>query len=203
MISFIEGILGSTEPGQIVVQTGGIGFLIYTSDNSLRSLPAVGEEVRIYTYLYVKEDILALYGFTEPEELDIFKLLITVNGVGPKAAVNILSHLSVSELITAVITGDVKGISGAQNIGKKTAEKIILEMKDKFKAYDHPLGAYPDAGSVRLSSSDTLSPNAEAAIEGIALLGFSRKDAIKAVKIIEGLDEKTADEIINEALTII
>ena len=127
MISYIRGELAAA-----IVEAGGIGYGIYMSQQTLSMLPAVGEEVKIHTYLNVREDAMQLYGFLTGEDLQVFRLLIGVSGIGPKAGLNILSCLSPDELRFAVLAGDVKTISSAPGIGKKTAEKLILELKDKM-----------------------------------------------------------------------
>ena len=136
MISYIRGELAAVQEQKAIVEAGGIGYGIYMSQQTLSMLPAVGEEVKIHTYLNVREDAMQLYGFLTGEDLQVFRLLIGVSGIGPKAGLNILSCLSPDELRFAVLAGDVKTISSAPGIGKKTAEKLILELKDKMSIED-------------------------------------------------------------------
>ena len=132
MISYIRGELADVEENKVIVDAGGIGYGIFMSGHAIGLLPRVGSEVKIYTYLNVKEDCMQLFGFLTRDELSVFRLLITVNGIGPKGGLSILSKLTPDELRFAVMAGDVKLISSAPGIGRKTAEKLILELKDKL-----------------------------------------------------------------------
>ena len=136
MISFVKGRLVETGTDHIVVENQGIGYLIFVPASVLDQMPASGSEVKIYTYLYVREDALCLYGFLTRDDLHVFKLLITVNGIGPKGALGILSTISPDNLRFAVLAGDTKTISKAPGIGSKTAQKLIIELKDKLKLED-------------------------------------------------------------------
>ena len=135
MISFVKGTVADIGENCLVVENGGIGYEIYMTGQDLRKA-RIGEEKKIHTFLYVREDILQLYGFFSKDDLGMFKLLIGVNGVGPKGALGILSGISADELRFAVLSDDVKTISKAPGIGKKTAQKMILELKDKLKLED-------------------------------------------------------------------
>ena len=132
MYSYIKGTLEEAAEGQIVVDHQGIGYQIQVSGNLTDLLPPVGREVKIYTYLNVKEDSVTLFGFLSGEDLEIFRMLLKVNGIGPKGALGILSALSTEELRFAVLSGDAKAIAKAPGIGAKSAQRIILELKDKI-----------------------------------------------------------------------
>ena len=136
MIEFIKGELAALDSDKAVVEVGGVGFGVYMSGQALGMLPQPGHMVKLYTYLNVKEDALQLYGFLTRDDLEIFRLLIGVSGIGPKGALGILSGLTPDELRFAVMSNDVKAISAAPGIGKKTAEKLILELKDKLRIED-------------------------------------------------------------------
>ena len=136
MIEFVRGELAAVEADKAVVDVDGIGFGVFMSGQALGMLPSVGEQVKIYTYLNVKEDAMQLYGFLTRDDLEIFRLLIGVSGIGPKGALGILTGLTPDELRFAVMSKDVKAISAAPGIGKKTAEKLILELKDKLRIED-------------------------------------------------------------------
>lgn len=131
MIYNIKGELTYTDPQFVVVENSGIGFKCFTTLTTVKNLGKIGSTVNLYTYLSVKEDALDLFGFSTLEELNSFKLLITVSGVGPKAAVSVLSELSPEKLALAIASSDVKSITKANGVGRKTAERIVLELKDK------------------------------------------------------------------------
>ena len=132
MIYNIRGTLTHTDGQFLVVECGGIGFKCFTSLNTSKTAGKIGDEINLFTYLSVREDAMDLFGFSTQAELDFFKLLITVSGVGPKAAVAVLSELSPDKLAVAIAAGDVKAITRASGVGKKTAERIVLELKDKI-----------------------------------------------------------------------
>ena len=136
MIYSLDGTLTYFDQNFAVVSCGGVGFKCFTTLTTLQSLPGVGKPVQLYTYLSVREDALDLYGFTTAAELDCFKLLISVNGVGPKAALAILSELSADRLAVCIAGGDAKSLTRAPGIGKKIAERIVLELKDKMGVLD-------------------------------------------------------------------
>ena len=132
MLYNINGVLTVTDVNYIVVECGGVGFKCFTTLNTVKNIGRVGDKVNVFTYLSVREDALDLYGFSTVEELESFKLLITVSGIGPKAAVSILSELSPDRLAVCIASGDAKAIMRAQGVGKKTAERVVLELKDKM-----------------------------------------------------------------------
>lgn len=139
MINYIKGILVHKEEQSIIVECNRMGYQIWVPTSIIGDLPSVDNEVKIYTELYVREDIIRLYGFLRSEDLSIFQKLITVSGIGPKAGLGILSYLTPDELRVAVITGNVDKISQAKGIGKKTASKLIIELKDKLGSIELPV----------------------------------------------------------------
>ncbi len=195
MFSYIKGELAAIYPDSIVVENSGIGFLIYTSLNAIGELPPIGEDVKIYTYMAVKEDDISLIGFVEEADIDMFKKLISVSGIGTKSALAILSELKTDELVTAIMSGDAKAISAANGVGKKSAERVILELKDKINLED----MYISDGSNGVHVSDS-SDNIKDAILAMTSLGINSSDAAKAVRKVEGRDAMTAEEILKAAL---
>lgn len=133
MISYIRGELADVREDQVVIDVGGVGYGIFMSGSDIARLPSTGQEVKINTYLHVKEDVMQLFGFLTRDGLEVFRLIIGVSGIGPKGGLNILNQMTPNDLRFAVLAGDVKAISKAQGIGKKTAEKLILELKDKLE----------------------------------------------------------------------
>lgn len=149
MISYIRGELAAVEKEKIIIDVQGIGYGIFMPESSIGLLPQTGSTVKIYTYLNVREDAMQLFGFLTRDDLELFRLLIGVSGIGPKGGLNILSRLTADELRFAVMSGDAKAISAAPGIGKKTAEKVIIELKDKLDIEDmlnRTADIVPDAG---------------------------------------------------------
>ncbi|MBQ0010598.1 MAG: Holliday junction branch migration protein RuvA [Ruminococcus sp.] len=178
MFAYIKGELISTEPYAAVVECGGIGYRLTVSGNTIAALSAGNGEVQLYTYLSVREDALELIGFATPEELDAFKLLIGVSGIGPKAAISVLSQLTVPQLIAAVSAGDTKRIAGAPNIGPKTAARIILELKDKFKGISYA----EEAGEETVTAIPENAGNRAEAERALMGLGYSQREAEAALR---------------------
>ena len=211
MISYIKGELTQVWEDRIVVETGGIGFSIRVPSSVLSSLSPVGSIVTIHTYFQVQEDAMQLFGFCDVEELSIFRMLIRISGIGPKAALGLLSALSADELRLAVMTGDAKAIAKAPGIGKKTAEKLILELKDKFSpeellgsalaAGGSTPGTVPGAGRAGASAAGhALPPAASDAVQALIALGYSSPEALRTVHGIEKLEELTTEDILSAAL---
>ena len=136
MIGFVRGNLVEKGNDHVIVDNQGIGYLIYTPESVLNELPPIGNIVKIHTFMYVREDQLALYGFLTRDDLEIFKMLIGVSGIGPKGALGILSTIAPNQFRLAVLSGDSKTISKSPGIGPKTAQKLIIELKDKMKIED-------------------------------------------------------------------
>lgn len=194
MIYSISGIVATIEPYHIVIECGGIGYSVKTSMTTLAKLSQVGEKAMVYTYLYVREDILELYGFAEQAELSSFKMLISVSGVGPKAAIAILSDLTPEQFALCVATGDAKALTSAQGIGVKIAQRIILELKDKLSKEQIKLGVV-EGGAINTAIKVG---NAAEAISALEVLGYGRSDA---TRIITGLPaDMPVDEMIKHGL---
>lgn len=136
MIAYIKGELAEVEENALIIESGNIGYRVFISTQTLSELPAVGAQIKLHTYFNVREDAMQLYGFLTRDDLEVFQLLLNVNGIGPKAALGVLSGLSADDLRFAVLTDDAKAIAKAPGIGGKTAQKIILELKDKLRLED-------------------------------------------------------------------
>jgi Holliday junction DNA helicase RuvA len=194
MIYSVNGILKAVEPNFIVVDVGGIGFGIKTTLTTIAQLPEIGKEVFLYTYLNVREDAMELYGFFDSSELSCYKMLITVNGVGPKAALSILSDHTPEQFALCVASGDAKSLTRSAGIGLKTAQRIVLELKDKVSKEQVAGGVTAkSAGSFAVSTG-----NAAEAISALVVLGYSQSDA---ASIVTSLDPSTpVEEMIKAGL---
>lgn len=197
MYSYIKGTLEEIGDGQIVVDNHGIGYQIQTPANMIDSLPAVGKEVKIYTYLHVKEDGIALFGFPAKDGLQIFRLLLKVNGIGPKGALGILSALSTDDLRFAVIAGDAKAIAKAPGIGAKSAQRIILELKDKLNLEDAFGGRSEEGETMPVSAANTVKNEA---VQALTALGYSSSEALSALAKTEISDDTDVESVLKAAL---
>lgn len=198
MIGYVKGILEEIEEDCVIVDVNGLGIRILTGGALASQMLALGSEVKIYTYTYVKEDAFQLYGFISKEELSLFKKLITVSGIGPKGAASILSAFSAEDLRYAIYAGDIKTISKAPGIGKKTAERLVLELKDKVELdyqADTLLGQLADE-----TVGSTEPNNRKDAIDALTALGYSSMDAAKAVKQADPNADMDAEDILKAAL---
>ena len=195
MIAFISGKLEEINSGSIIVESSGVGYEILIYDSYIRNLISEGklhQDVKIVTYLDVKEDSLRLYGFPSYREKKIFKQLLSVNGVGPKGAQSILNELGPDNLLVAIAANDYKAISKSNGIGAKTAQKIVLELKDKVDSE----GITFEAIQTETSEDSNISDAAQA----LCSLGYTNTDALKAIKHIEGAESMKVEEIIKSAL---
>ena len=193
MISFLKGILDSVQDETIIIDVYGIGFSVQAGASTIRRLPPNGDKVKLYTYLHSREECLSLYGFYEQNELELFRLLIGVAGIGPKAATVLLSFLDPEKLKTAIIRGDAGTLKQAPGVGKKTAERIILELKDKI------LKITPSENAA-MSSFSTEEDDALAAL---VALGYGETEAQKAIRqVLEKgtATNLTATELVRTAL---
>lgn len=197
MIAFIRGELISADSDVIIVEAGGIGYNINVPLSVLDQLPPVGQEVRIHTHFQVREDAMQLFGFLTRDELQLFRLLIGVNGIGPKAGLAILSTLGPDDLRFAVLSGDAKAISRAPGVGGKTAQKVILELKDKLDLQDafEQRSAHVAASAVR-KEGDSLGEASQA----LVALGYSASEAMKAVRSVEGAADMDTETLLKQAL---
>ena len=178
MFSYIKGRVTEKDVAFAVIEVGGIGFKIFTSQYTLSTV-SVGDDATFYTYLYIKEGIMDLYGFSTKDELRMFELLISVSGVGAKGAVAVLSTASPSKLAVAVVTGDIKLIKSAQGIGSKIAQRIALELKDKIKNEELTSGV--EIEEFEAADSDTKSE----AVSALMVLGYSKSEAQRAIAKVD------------------
>lgn len=198
MISYIKGELTEIMEDAIVVENNGIGFNIRVPATVISEFSVTGEQVKVYTYLQIREDAHSLYGFLTRDDLEIFKMLINVNGIGPKGALAILSTISPDDLRFAVLSDDVKLISSAPGIGAKTAQKLIIELKDRIKLSDAFEQALAHQEGSTGMSVDFSARNE--AVEALVALGYGNAEALRAVKNIENIEEKDTETILKEAL---
>lgn len=198
MYSYIRGILTDIEENLVVIEAGGIGYNIYTTAQTFDYLPSVGEELKLYTYLNVREDAMLLYGFLTKDDLRVFKLLLGVSGIGPKGALAILGVMSTDDLRFAVLADDAKTIAKAPGIGVKTAQRLILELKDKL--------SLEEAFEQKLSNEvQKHMPNAQTGIKNDAIaalvaLGYSSSDALKTVNAVDIKEEFDVEDVLKAAL---
>lgn len=195
MYAYFKGKIAAKEPDLVIIEVAGIGYNIRISSGTASLLPPVGEEAKLYTYTAVREDAIALYGFLTKDDLDIFKLLIGVNGIGPKGGQSILSVMSPDELRFAILSGDAKMIAKAPGIGAKTAQRIILDMRDKVSLED-TLHAGEEEIRVDPSVSDAL----REAVEALTALGYGVTEATRAVKAVKDAEQMTVEDILKASL---
>ncbi len=196
MYSYIRGTLEETSGNLIVVENHGIGYNIHIPARMLDELPSRGEMVKIYTYLYVREDIFSLFGFSTKDELEMFKLLINVSGIGPKGGLALLSVLSVNDIRFAIVSDDAKTISKAPGIGSKTAKRLIIELKDKINLED----AFANPKEVQTAAASENSRVRREATEALVSLGYSASDAAKVLSGIEITEELDVETVLKLAL---
>ncbi len=193
MITYVKGELTDIYDNYVVIEAYGVGYEIMVPGTIVSELPSIGNILKIYTYQYVREDSLDLYGFLTKDDLKIFKLLITVNGIGPKGALNILSVIRPDELRLAVISDDVKAIQKAPGIGNKTAQKLIIELKDKL-SFENVVVVKNDVTGMAANSSR------DEAIEALVALGYSASEAVKAVRSVDNADSMDSEALLKAAL---
>ncbi len=194
MISFITGTVEYIFENSVILQNNGIGYSINVTPATIAKLPDYGAEVRIYTRMAVKEDGISLYGFLSADETFMFDLLLTVSGIGPKAALALLGSATPSQLTQAIISGDVITLSKAPGIGKKTAGRLVLELKDKFAKTIDKLPVYED-----FTNLDAESAQRQEATEALTALGFSRLEAVRAVMEVT-VDGMSSEQIIKASI---
>ncbi|MCX7843702.1 MAG: Holliday junction branch migration protein RuvA [Clostridia bacterium] len=196
MFAYIKGKLEYKYNDFVVVEANGVGYKINTALSTIESIGQIGSEVKLFTHLYVREDIMNLYGFMTQEELGMFELLISVSGVGPKAAVSLLSAVSPSKFGLAVITDDAKTLTKAQGIGTKMAQRIILELKDKIKKEQL---AATDSFKEEKAAVDRAGSRASEAISALMVLGYTALEASRAVSAVYS-EDMDLESVIKSAL---
>lgn len=198
MISYLIGTVAAVTETKLVLEVNQIGFQIFISSRDASQMPGRGEQVKIYTYMNVKEDAIQLFGFLDEDDLEMYRLLLGVNGIGPKAAIGIFSVMNANDLRFAVLADDAKTISKAPGIGPKTAKKLILDLKDKL--------SLEDAFEKKLASAEqtmkhvTVTDAKSEAVEALAALGYSASDALKAVQKADVTEDMDTETILKLAL---
>ena len=201
MISYIRGKVLEITAETSIVDVGGIGYEPYCSGGAFRKI-TVGEQVELYTYLQVKEDGVTLFAFGNPQEKQLFLKLISVSGVGPKMGISILTGMTAQEVVEAIATADVKRLSAVKGMGKKTAEKIILELHGKISAAE-VMNAGADAfekAVQQTAQANKLSQEDDEAVSALMGLGFTRNESVQAVKRAHDMGATSVEEIIRKAL---
>ena len=197
MYAFFKGKLAYVGEDSIILDVHDIGYRILVSPASIAYLPPLGEEVKLYTYTSVREDAIWLYGFLNQDDLEIFKKLITVSGIGPKGGMAVLSVMNADALRFAIIAGDAKAIAKAPGIGSKTAQRVILELKDKVSVEETLVNREMNGG---VSNSGDVSGYTQEAVEALVALGYSSTEALKAIKAIPNASDLDAESLLKAAL---
>lgn len=198
MYAYVKGELTEVTVDFIVIEAGGIGYRIFIPGKTFEYLPGIGEELKVYTYLHLREDVMILYGFLTKDDLELFKLLITVSGIGPKGGLAILSTLEADDLRFAVLSGDAKAIAKAPGIGAKTAQRVILELKDKmsledaFEKKSEHVALQQNASGLNQVKND--------AVQALTALGYSSTESMKAVSAVDITEEMDVEAVLKAAL---
>ncbi len=198
MIAYVDGIIEDITEDNVVIDVGGLGYNVKISSDTAARLAGIGERTRLYTYTCVREDAFLLYGFLNRNDLDIFKKCITVNGIGPKGALAILSVMDADTLRYAILSGDTKAISKAPGIGSKTAERLILDLKDKVRLDDSVIQR-----EIALTAQGQLpeeSPQLKEAVDALVALGYGQTESVQAVKSVEGAEDMESGKLLKAAL---
>ncbi|MCM1256606.1 MAG: Holliday junction branch migration protein RuvA [Roseburia sp.] len=196
MYSYIKGTLEEIGEDKIVVDNQGIGYNVYVPGSVLDQVSSPGSEIKIYTYLNVKEDALTLYGFLTKDDIRVFKLLLGVNGIGPKGALAILSVLGTDDLRYAVVGGDAKAIAKAPGIGAKTAQRVILELKDKLNLED----VFEEKETSSVGVKSEMSTVKGEAVQALAALGYSSTEALSVLSKVEITEDSDVEGVLKAAL---
>ena len=196
MIGYVKGTLISVQNGKVLLEVGGVGYEISVSNNTVVKLPAIEKQATIYTYLYVREDEMSLFGFYSLEEKAMFMKLISISGIGPKAAMSILSGMELRALAIAIITEDKKSIAKIKGVGKKTAERIILELKEKVTAEEGDVETPTDSKKPVMSGVE-LDNDMQDAIMALRTLGIQQAAAVRAVTSARAISKTTEELIMN------
>lgn len=198
MIAYVNGIIEDIAEDNVVIDVGGIGYNVRVSADTAARLPGIGEQAKLYTYTYVKEDAFWLYGFLTRNDLAMFRQCITVNGIGPKGALAILAVMDADSLRFAIMSGDTKAISRAPGIGARTAQRLILELKDKISMDDVLISREIAAHGGAKASGDT--PQKREAVEALVSLGYGQTESLKAVNAIGDIENMDAGAVLKAAL---
>lgn len=195
MFAYIKGEVQDIGADFVVLENNGVGFLVMTSGNVTSSLKK-NQYITMYTHLNVREDDISIFGFLTKDELDCFRLLINISGIGPKGALAILTCLRLDELRLAVISEDYKAISKANGIGPKTAQRVVIELKDKFRLEDISYMPHDENSDVSSGNEDIVTETAQA----LVALGYSNVEALKGIKMVKGYESMTVEQLLKETL---
>ncbi len=195
MYAYLNGKVAEKGPNSLVIDVNGVGYLLSVSMNTLQETPPIGENMKVYTLLSVREDAMELYGFASQEEKKMFSRLLSVSGIGPKVALSILGAMPLRDLTLAIVTGDTASLSRAPGVGKKTAQRIALELKEKVDESDLNYTVNAPAGSFTPIQEDA----AQEALAALQALGYTAAEAAKAVSQVRGQSD-SANEIVRLAL---
>lgn len=198
MYAYVKGIIEDISEDNCIIDVNDIGYNVQISGQTVAKLPGIGEKVKLYTYTNVKEDALQLFGFLTRADLEMFKKCITVNGIGPKGALALLSAMDADELRFAIISQDIKAISKAPGIGKRTAERLVLELKDKLSIDDAMIEREIDAYKGAVSTMHNA--QIQEAVEALVSLGYGQSESLKAVNAVEGAADMEAGALLKAAL---
>lgn len=196
MISYVKGPLVDIFEDTVIIEAGYIGLEIHVPLSVLDRLPGIGMETILYTYFQAREDGMCLYGFLNRQDLRMFKQLISVSGIGPKGALGVLSAMTPDDLRVAIISGDAKAISRAPGIGVKTAQRVILDLKDKIDMADVLPAQFAAAEGPEISAGGV----AKEAIEALVALGYSQTEANRAVGKVEVTEDMTSEDVLKASL---
>lgn len=199
MYAYLNGIVAEIWEDGCVIDVNDIGYNVRISGSTFQKLPGIGERVKLYTYTSVREDAFQLFGFMSRNELEMFKKLITVNGIGPKGGLALLSVMDADDLRFAIISQDVKAISAAPGIGKKTAERVILDLKDKLDIDEAMIQREVD-GYNGVTAKNLENPQIKEAVEALVALGYGQSEASKAVSRVDGADTMESGALLKAAL---
>lgn len=200
MLAYIKGSLEIKAKNYIVIDVSGLGYKVFMAENAIESIGEIGEIIKVFTYYRVREDDISIYGFKTQEELNTFELLLSVSGVGAKSALGMLSCIEPSEFAIAVISNNVKLLTQIPGIGNKSAQRIILELKDKLKAEQLEQDVSREA-SLKSNSLQN-SENIQEAISGLMVLGFSKKDIEKAFEHLD-INSLSIEDLIKKGLVLL
>lgn len=200
MIAFLKGEVADMTEGSIILDVNGVGYEVLVPGQLLSMLEGIGQSLKLYTHMQVREDTVTLFGFLTRDDLQMFRMLISVNGVGPRAGLSILSALGADDLRFAVLADDAKWISKTPGIGAKTAQKIILELKDKLdleEAFEKKLAAAENAPEISAAAGDDIIQDA---VQALVALGYGSTEALKTVRSVKPAENMNTEDILKEAL---
>ena len=203
MISFLRGEVASVLQDRVILEVGGVGFEVLVSTRDAADMPPAGEDVKLHTYMSVSQDAIRLYGFLSQDDLSVYKALISVSGIGPKAALGILGALSANDLRFAVFSDDDKAITRAPGIGPKIAKKLVLELKDRLNLEDAIQAGGDDSSAGTLPASPLPDAELSDAVQALTSLGYSGSEALRAVRKVKITDGMSTQDILKQALKLI